>query len=318
MMKYDVTVSGLYILDILGVPVTEIPPGGHCYLIDEIKMTVAGTGGGTIMACAKLGLKTLAVGAVGSDEKADWLLAAMNRVSIDTSVMQRVKDCATSSTILAIRPDGSRPALHVKGASDHFQIPAEIRARAFDGKIVHFGGTGLLARMDGPPTATFLRAAKEAGRTTTFDLIQAEPETLALVEPLMPYVDFFMPSIDEASAMSGSSDPVACARYFLDKGARVCAISLGAQGSLVMARDGRHFFLPAFDVQVRDTTGCGDAYSGGFIAGLVRDWDLVDCARLATATAALVATGLGSAANLVSFEDTATAMNTLSPRNAAR
>ena len=313
-MTYDVSVSGLYILDILGVPVTEIPPGGQCYLIDEIKLTVAGTGGGTIMPCAKLGLKTLAIGAVGSDEKAEWLLGAMNKVGIDTSAMQRVDNCPTSATILAIRPDGSRPALHVKGASDHFHIPPETEARAFDSKIVHFGGTGLLARMDGPPTAAFLRAAKAAGRTTTFDLIQAQPETLGLVEPLMPYVDFFMPSIDEASAMAGTTDPASCARFFLEKGAAVCAISLGGDGSFIMARDGRQFTMPAFDICLRDTTGCGDAYSGGFIAGLVHDWDLMDCARLATATAALVATGLGSAANLVSFEETVEAMNTLSPR----
>jgi sugar/nucleoside kinase (ribokinase family) len=85
-----------------------------------------------------------------------------------------------------------------------------------------------------------------------------------------------------------------------------------------MTRDGRQFPLPAFEVVVRDTSGCGDSYTGGFIAGLVRNWDLVDCAKLATATAAIVATGLGSGANLVSFEDTVRAMNTLPVRKPGR
>ena len=308
--NYDASVSGLYILDVLGVPITAIPPGGNCYFIDEIKLTVAGTGGGTILACAKLGLKTCAIGAVGSDEKADWLLSAMQKVGIDTGSMQIV-DAPTSSTILAIRPDGSRPALHVKGASNHFVITADMRARALDAKIVHYGGTGLLARMDGQPTADFFRSAKEAGRTTTFDLIQAGPDTLSLVEPSLPYIDIFMPSIDEASALSGATEPSDCARFFLDRGVKVCAISLGGEGSLVVASDGRTFRLAAHDVAVRDTTGCGDAYSAGFIAGLVRDWPIEECARFATATAALVATGLGSAACLHSFEDTLAAMNTL-------
>lgn len=85
-----------------------------------------------------------------------------------------------------------------------------------------------------------------------------------------------------------------------------------------MTRDGRQFTVPAFEVAVRDTSGCGDSYTGGFIAGLVRDWDLLDCARLATATAAIAATGLGSGANLVSFEETVKAMNTFPVRKAAR
>ncbi|GAB0118019.1 carbohydrate kinase family protein [Acidisoma sp. 7E03] len=315
MPQYDVSVSGLYILDVLGVPVQEIPPGGQVTFIEEIRLTVAGTAGGTAVPCARMGLKTLAVGAVGADEKADWLLDALAKAQIDTSVMQRVENCLTASTILAIRPDGSRPALHVRGASDHFVISPEMQARALDARIVHFGGTGLLAQMDGTPTAAFLKAAKAAGRRTTFDLIAAQPETLSLVEPLMPHVDVFMPSIDEASVMAGTEDPAACARFFIDKGAEVCAISLGAQGSWVAARDGRAFHMPAFEVAVRDTTGCGDAYSAGFIMGLVKGWELEACARFATATAALVATGLGSGANVHSFAQTVQAMNSLTPRS---
>jgi sugar/nucleoside kinase (ribokinase family) len=118
--------------------------------------------------------------------------------------------------------------------------------------------------------------------------------------------------------MVGTNDPTDCARFFIAKGAGACAISLGEDGSFVMTRDGRQFALPAFEVPVRDTSGCGDSYTAGFIAGLVRNWDLIDCARLATATAAIVATGLGSGANLVSFEDTVEAMSTLPVRRARR
>jgi sugar/nucleoside kinase (ribokinase family) len=314
---HDVSVCGTYILDILGVPVTDIPPGGSRYLIDEIRLTVAGTAGGTVVPCARLGLKALAVGAVGSDEKADWVLDSLAREGIDVSVMERIADCPTSATILPIRPDGSRPVLHARGASARWRISPEAQKRACQGTILHLGGVGSLLAMDGAPSAALLRDAKAAGCVTTVDLIQARAETLALLEPLMPDVDFFMPSIDETSAMVGTDDPVACARFFLEKGAGACAISLGAEGSFVMTREGRQFRVPAFEVEVRDTSGCGDSYTGGFIAGLVRGWDLLDCARLATATAAIVATGLGSGAKLVSFEDTVEAMNTLPIRKAA-
>jgi sugar/nucleoside kinase (ribokinase family) len=315
---HDVSVCGTYILDILGVPVTEIPAGGGRALIDEIRLTVAGTAGGTAVPCARLGLKVRAVGAVGSDEKADWLLNAMEREGIDISVMERMPGVPTSATILPIRPDGSRPVLHARGASARWRISPEAQKAACQSKVLHLGGVGSLLSMDGAPSVALLRDAKASGCITTLDLIQARRETLALVEPLLPYVDFFMPSIDETHAMVGTDDPAACARIFIDKGAGACAISLGDSGSFVMTREGRQFGLPAFEVAVRDTSGCGDSYTGGFIAGLVRGWDLLDCAKLATATAAIVATGLGSGANLVSFEDTIHAMNTLPVRGAGR
>jgi len=315
---HDVSVCGTYILDILGVPVTEIPAGGGRALIDEIRLTVAGTAGGTVVPCARLGLKARAVGAVGSDEKADWVLNAMEREGIDISLMERMPGAPTSATILPIRPDGSRPVLHARGASARWRISPEAQKAACQSKVLHLGGVGSLLAMDGAPSVALLRDAKAADCITTLDLIQARRETLALVEPLLPYVDFFMPSIDETHAMVGTDDPAACALFFIDKGAGACAISLGENGSFVMTREGRQFGLPAFEVAVRDTSGCGDSYTGGFIAGLVRDWDLLDCAKLATATAAIVATGLGSGANLVSFEDTIHAMNTLPVRGAGR
>ncbi|MEM7023551.1 MAG: PfkB family carbohydrate kinase, partial [Pseudomonadota bacterium] len=61
---------------------------------------------------------------------------------------------------------------------------------------------------------------------------------------------------------------------------------------------------PAYKVAVSDTTGCGDAYCGGFIAGLAMDYDLEEACRLGTAASGLVATGLGSDAGVIDLERT--------------
>src|SRR3984885_7797492 len=124
-MRYDVSVIGLYILDVLGRPVVAIPERGNVEFIEEIRLTGAGTAGGTVIDTAKLGLRSLAVGGVGDDEKADFVLAAMQKFGVDISVMQRLKGVPTSATILNVRPNGDRPALHVRGASDHFDVPPE-------------------------------------------------------------------------------------------------------------------------------------------------------------------------------------------------
>ena len=232
-MRHDVSVVGLYILDVLGRPVSRIPERGNVDFIEEIRLTVAGTAGGTVIDAAKLGLNCLAVGAVGDDEKADFVLMTMDKHGIDTSLMQRLADVPTSATILNIRPNGERPALHQRGASDHFTISAADHAQIFDARFVHLGGTGLLAKLDGEPSRAFLEAAKKAGCTTTFDLIATNEETIRIVEPLLPFIDYFMPSVEEARDLSGQSDAKDCARFFLDRGVPNVVLTMGGEGSLI-------------------------------------------------------------------------------------
>tara|TARA_Y100001970_G_C14238887_1_gene863655 strand:+ start:2792 stop:3736 length:945 start_codon:yes stop_codon:yes gene_type:complete len=301
--KYDATIVGLYILDVLGRPVSKIPDGGNVEFIEELRLTVAGTAGGTVVDCAKLGLKTLAVGAVGDDEKADFVIATLDKFGVDTSGFERINNVPTSATILNVRPNGDRPALHLRGASDHFLPPSKEKIDIFDCKVFHLGGTGLLKKLDGQASIDLLKEAKERGCITTWDLIAATEDTLTIVEPLLPYIDYFMPSIEEASVMSGKKDPEEAAKFYIDKGVKNCVLTMGEKGSLYMNKDNK-IITPAYDIKVVDTTGCGDAFDAGMITALAKDIDLEASLKFATATSGLVATGLGSDAGIISYEDT--------------
>jgi sugar/nucleoside kinase (ribokinase family) len=303
-MRFDVSVIGLYILDILGRPVVSIPERGNVAFIDEIRLTVAGTAGGTVVDTAKLGLKSLAVGAVGDDEKADFVLAALQKFGADVSAMQRLKGIPTSATILNVRPNGERPALHVRGASDHFDVPPALYDQVFEAPIVHLGGTGLLRKLDGEKSRVLLAEAKKRGRVVTFDLIAASAETIGIVEPLLPFIDYFMPSIEEARDMSGQTNPEDCAAFYLDRGTQCCVFTLGGDGAYYAHSNGARLHVPAYKIKVVDTTGCGDAFDAGFITALHHRMEPEAAIRFAQAAAALVATGLGSDAGIVSFEDT--------------
>lgn len=308
-MAHDVSVIGLYILDILGRPVDRIPSGGNVEFIDEIRLTVAGTAGGTVVDLAKLGLNCLAVGAVGDDEKADFVLATLDRFGVDRSEMQRIAGVPTSASILNIRRNGERPALHVRGASGHFEIPADARERVLAPPIVHLGGTGLLDRLDGEPSRVLLEEAKRFGRTTTFDLLGANDNTLSLIRPLFPFIDYFMPSVEEAMLISGQKTAEDAGRFFADLGVKHCIFTLGGDGVCFLDTDGKSLRLPAFEIDVVDTTGCGDAFNAGFIAGLHHRMETETALKFAQASAALVATGLGSDAGITSFEATWDFMN---------
>ena len=308
--KYDATIVGLYVLDILGRPVSEIPKGGDLAYIDELRLTVAGTAGGTIIDCAKLGLSTLAVGAVGDDEKADFVVSVLEKFGADTAGFERIKGVPTSSTILNIRPNGERPALHLRGACDYFLPPNKEKLNIFDCKVFHLGGTGLLKKLDGSASVELLKDAKENECITTWDLIGATESTIDIVKPLLPHIDYFMPSIEEASIMCGLDDPKDIAKYYLDNGVTNCVLTMGGEGSLFVNKD-ETIKTPAFDINVVDTTGCGDAFDAGMITSLINDFDLEKSLKFATTTSGLVATGLGSDAGIIDFDDTINKMNTL-------
>ena len=308
--NYDVSVIGLYCIDVLGRPITAIPDGGNAFFIDQIRLTVAGTAGGTVIDCAKLGMHALAVGAVGNDEKGRFVLDTLAGFGIDTARMQRHDGVHTAASILAVRPNGERPCLHVRGSSEALLVTADEYPGVLDARFVHMGGNGLLSRMDGKPTADLLAAAKALGRTTTFDLIFATAALMGKLEAAMPYVDYFIPSIEEATALCGHSDPRDAARFFLDLGVRTCVLTMGGDGCMVIDKD-TVIRLPAHDIEVVDTTGCGDAFTAGFIAGLHRGWDLERAARLGGTCGALVASGLGSDAGIVDWDRTVEAMQTL-------
>jgi len=86
-------------------------------------------------------------------------------------------------------------------------------------------------------------------------------------------------------------------------GARGVVLTMGADGSLLMT-DRDRMRLPAHEVKVVDTSGCGDAYCAGFIRGLLLGWKPPECAQLGNAAAALVAQGLGSDAGIRDLDDT--------------
>ena len=140
-----------------------------------------------------------------------------------------------------------------------------------------------------------MQAAKARGVTTSFDLIAPNEETLELLRPLLPSVDYFMPSLEEAAFLSGETQPEAIGRFFLALGVGTCILKDGENGSWLIGRDGGPQHIAPWPVEAVDTTGCGDSYCGGFIAALARGLSVKAACDVASAVAALVATELGAA-----------------------
>jgi sugar/nucleoside kinase (ribokinase family) len=349
-----VVALGAHILDVLGRPVEAIPPGQSSTRLTEIRATAAGTAAGTAVDLAKLGAKVLAIGALGEDLIGDVVAAAMARHGVDTSGLARKPGVQTSATILPIRGNGERPALHVPGATPLLEL-ADIdldRVRASRALLV--GAPDALGPLAADGLAEVVAAARAGGALVVTDVLYpGRPRDLARIGGLLAAADWFLPNSDQLLALTGraaeskeagcsaagaaahsveskeagcpaggpAAHPVeskeagcpaggpaghpalaAAIADILALGAGGVAVTLGAEGCLVAWRGGGPpVALPALPVEVVDTTGCGDGFTAGMLAGLLLGAGPADAAWLGIACGSLVATGLGSDAGIESL-----------------
>jgi sugar/nucleoside kinase (ribokinase family) len=193
--------------------------------------------------------------------------------------------------VLPIRPSGERPAFHVVGANQGYG-PDDVDWDAVaNATHLHLGGPEF---MGGENAARILSHAREHGAVTSADILApGDPGLLGWIEQALAHLDYLLPNDEQVLGFTEASDLAEGCRALIDRGVGCVAATCGGDGVVIV--DGEEVVrVPAFPVEVVDTTGCGDAFSAGFLRGLSLGRDRRDAAVLGCATAALVAQGLGS------------------------
>ncbi|XBB66124.1 sugar kinase [Nocardioides sp. WV_118_6] len=290
-MTMTVAAVGVHVLDTHVLGISSIPEGSDGQLVDTIRMSAAGTAGGTALVLARLGATVRSYGAVGDDPVGDTLLALLARSGVDVGGLVRKPEAQTSASVLPVRPDGARPAWHCIGANGAFTL-ADLPSDVLDGVThLHLGGPEFLG---GDAAGELLARARAAGITTSVDVLApGDPDMLAWIAAALPHTDYLLPNDEQVLGFTGATSLADGARALLAQGVGCVAVTQGARGALV-AQGTDVTEVPAYPVAVVDTTGCGDAFSAGFLRGLSLGRDPVAAAALGCATAAQVAQGLGS------------------------
>jgi sugar/nucleoside kinase (ribokinase family) len=282
---------GVHVLDVLVRPVETIPEGQGGQLVEQIRITAAGSAGGAALVLAKLGATVQSAGAIGTDAVGQMLTALLERDGVDTSLLVKRAEVQTSASVLPIRPTGERPAFHVVGANATYGPDDAPRDAIEAATHLHLGGPEF---MGGEAAAKILSRARENGAVTSADILApGDPGLLEWVAPAFPHLDYLLPNDEQVLGFTGESELVAGCRALVERGVACVAATCGGEGVVIVDADNDES-VPAFEVEVVDTTGCGDAFSAGFLRGLSLGRDSRGAADLGCATAALVAQGLGS------------------------
>lgn len=291
MTDMRIATVGVHVLDTHVIGIESIPDGSDGQLVETIRMSPAGTAGGTAVVLSRLGAEVRSYGAVGTDPIADTLLALLSREGVDVTGLVRKADQQTSASVIPVRPNGDRPAWHCIGANGAFTLD-DLDRSALDGIThLHLGGPEFLG---GEAAGELLAHARSIGAVTSLDILApGDPDMLAWIAAALPHTDYLLPNDEQVLGFTGAASLVDGARALVDAGAGCVAVTQGSKGALVVTAD-EAIEVPAYPIDVVDTTGCGDAFSAGFLRGLSLGRDLRGAAALGCATAAQVARGLGT------------------------
>lgn len=290
-MSIQALAVGVHVLDIHVRHVESIPSASDGALVEQIRMSPAGTAGGTAVVLAKLGAQVASLGAVGADPLGTALRDLLAQHGVDVGGLVAREDTQTSTSVLPVRPNGDRPAWHCIGANGTFTADDVDLDTVAAADLLHLGGPEFLG---GDAAAELLAHARANGTVTSVDMLApGDPDLLEWIGAALPHADYFLPNDEQLLGLTGAVDLEKAATALLDRGVGCVAVTCGASGALVATAEGT-LRVPAFEVEVVDTTGCGDAFSAGFLTAVLAGRTPAEAAVLGNATAAQVVQGLGS------------------------
>jgi len=300
----DVLCVGQLAADILVRPVDRVDFGVDTKRVEGIDIRNGGDCLNAALGLRRLGASVGFAGLVGDDQLGDYLRGVITAAGIDARGLRRTSEARTCACLVLINGNGERTFFYYGGSNDLFGPDMIDPVLVDEAGIVHVGGTYLLPRFDGEGAARLFAAARSRGKPTSMDVTwDTTGRWMSVVEPCLPHLSFFMPSIAEAKHLAGTDDPDGIARCFLDRGVETAVIKLGADGCWVRHRGDEGFHVPSFPTEVVDTTGAGDSFVAGFLTGVLRGWKLPQCAAFACAVAALNIRKVGATAGIPTFDE---------------
>jgi len=263
------------------------------------------------VAASRLGSEAAFVGSVGEDLFGDFILRALESENVETSGVVRQKPpTRTSLAFVEIGSDGDREFTFYRSspAADELLAPEDVTEALVSGaSFVNFGSIPLIRKPVRSATHRFAEIANELEVPVAFDvnfrehLWESPDAAREAVSPLLDRSTIVKLGDDELPPLLDTEDPKEAAKMLLQRGASLVLVSLGPEGAFYATREFSGS-VPAFEVEVVDATGAGDAF---LAAALVRlsdaEWDedaVREAALRGTAAGSLACTGYGAMSTL--------------------
>lgn len=295
---------GVGVVDLLCGPIGHYPiPRQRSQVVTEFARLAPGGGAvNTALALESLGIPAAVFVKIGADALGRILVEALQKRGVDTGGVIISDPGTTPVTFVGVHPGGDRTFIHTPGTNRTFS-PADLDLTTlFRAPFLLYQDFWVLPKLDGPPAADLLAAARRQGIRTLLDECWGFGPDRQRWECVVPHADYLLPSYDDLLAIYPGLDPYDMIRCLREKGAQRIVLKMGARGCLVATGE-RLTVLPSHADKIVDPTGAGDCFDAGFIAGLVRGMDEVSAAVLGSLCAAACLRHVGGAEGIPPLEE---------------
>ena len=298
---YDLIVLGELNVDLILTGDATPVWGQTEKLVEDARLVIGGSS--AIFACgaARLGLRTAFVGAIGDDIFGRFMGEQLRDAGVDADHLVVNPAIRTGMTIHLSRPDGERAMLTYLGSI------AALRAADVDPELLRstrylHAGSYFLQRALQPGLPGLFARARAAGAVTSLDTNWDPDERWGSgLAAVLEQTEIFLPNDAEARRIAGVDDP-ADALDRLAGRVPLVAVKRGAEGAVVARGAERIMARPPHVVAV-DTTGAGDSFDAGFIAGHARGLGLAENLAVAIACGSLSTRAVGGTAAQATWEE---------------
>lgn len=289
----------------------------HHFREQEPQLRPGGSAPNTLLALAGLGIPAVICGKIGNDQ---FGMTYDNQVSAYGITSRLVRgEGATGSSIILVTPDGERTMNTHLGMCQEFGVDdldePLLRTSVAGGGFFYFTGYMWDTESQKKAIRRAIEVTRQAGGRVVFDVADpfaVERYRTDFLELLRNDVDVVFANRREASLLFDESREEELIRHLLEM-VSLCAIKTGKEGSLVAQRaasPGAHpsgeFLLeriPARPITPRDTTGAGDMYAAGFLAGLARGETPRKCGEIAGFLAEEIIQHVGAQFDIADLRD---------------
>ena len=265
----------------------EYPGKGDDALAYTTEIHCGGSAANTAITLARLGIETSLIARVGPDSWALKALTCLNEAGVDPRCLQRDPAAMTGLMYVIVTPDGERTILGNRGANVNTNPDQILEADIQQAQLFHLSGYALLSEPQRSAALLALEMACRHQLTVTLDPGMAiSRSALDAMRAILPTVNVFLPSLPEARELCGLTSPEECAQALMRQGVQTIVMKLGHEGCLIARPEGMKR-VPGFAIEARDSTGAGDSFAAGFIAGLLSGLNWTGAAVLGNAVGAM-------------------------------
>ncbi|MFZ2657344.1 MAG: carbohydrate kinase family protein [Victivallales bacterium] len=299
--KSKINCIGILVADALSGPLEHYPERKirSQAITKTIRFAAGGGAANTGGALAKMGLDTGVFSKVGDDLTGDFILRELSGCGVEVSGVKVSKGENTPFTFVGVHPDGDRTFIHTPGTNLTFKLADIDTEKLFSADYLLYQDCWVLPKLDGAPAAKLLAKARRRGVVTLLDECWGLGPRLDVLKEMLPHCDYFMPSCDDVASILPGLSPGQIADKLLSMGAKNVMLKMGAEGCL-LCFDGKKIKSPSMAGRIVDTTGAGDCWDAGFIAGLANGLSIEDAARTGSAAASMCMEHVGGCAGIPS------------------